>query len=233
MASVALVLIAGFALRASLVYDGFRRMFDRSTVEERVELFGAAARARLATHFGAAAVAYPPERFDLVGLKTERELRLYAPDADGTRRHVRTWPFTAASGVLGPKLREGDKQVPEGIYAIESLNPNSSYHLSLRLDYPNAFDRERGREDGRRHLGSDIMIHGRAASVGCIAVGDEAVEELFVLAADAGFADARVLISPFDFRAAPSAALPREPAWVSELYSRLRDELDAFPRPAP
>ena len=75
------------------------------------------------------------------------------------------YPILAASGVLGPKLREGDKQVPEGIYGAEALNPNSKFHLSIRLNYPNTFDRRMAQSDGRTQLGGDIMIHeiGRAS----------------------------------------------------------------------
>ena len=88
---------------------------------------------------------------------------------------MRTFPFQGFSGTLGPKLREGDGQIPEGLYRIEYLNPNSSYHLSLKIDYPNAFDREKGRSDGRERLGYDIFIHGKSVTVGCIPIGDEAI----------------------------------------------------------
>jgi murein L,D-transpeptidase YafK len=71
-----------------------------------------------------------------------------------------------ASGKAGPKLREGDGQVPEGIYRIDGLNPNSSYHLSLKLNYPNDFDLEQARTEGRTELGGDIFIHGKAVSIG-------------------------------------------------------------------
>jgi hypothetical protein len=202
--------------------------YTRGSVAERVARFGPAARARLTPYFEAAGVDYPPAHFYLLGFKAERELQLYVP-AEGGPRHVRTYPWTAASGELGPKLREGDRQVPEGLYGIESLNPNSRFHLSLRLDYPNAADRARAVADGRSNLGGDIMIHGGAASVGCIAVGDEAIEELFVLAADARLKQVQVLISPVDLRLAHDVALPREPAWVEGLYADMRQILSTFP----
>ena len=80
--------------------------------------------------------------------------------------------------MLGPKLREGDRQVPEGVYTIANMNPNSISHLSLALSYPNDFDRARAAEDGRADntLGGSIMIHGGSGSIGCMAVGDEAAE---------------------------------------------------------
>src|SRR5262249_37359770 len=131
---------------------------------------------------------------------------------------------------LGPKLREGDGQVPEGIYTIVYLNPDSIAHVSLALSYPNDDDRARAAEDGRDTLGGDIMIHGGSTSIGCLAMGDEAAEELFVLAADAGWEDAVVVLSPVDFRRhlLPLDCRAREP-WVDDLYIRLRVELARFP----
>ena len=80
------------------------------------------------------------------------------------------------------------RQVPDGLYRIDSLNPNSLYHLALHVDYPSADDRARAAQDGRRELGGAIMIHGGAGSDRCLAMGDEAAEDLFVRAG-AGRAD--------------------------------------------
>lgn len=90
---------------------------------------------------------------------------------------VRSWPICALSGTLGPKLAEGDLQVPEGFYSIVPgrLNPRSSYHLSMNVGYPNAYDRAHGR------TGSYIMIHGVCGSSGCLAMTDPIVEEVWVL----------------------------------------------------
>jgi len=131
----------------------------------------------------------------------------------------------AASGALGPKLLQGDRQVPEGVYRVLWLNPNSSYHLSMKLDYPNAFDRERARRDGRTDLGGDIFVHGRAVSIGCVALGDPAIEELFVLAADVGTARVQAVIAPRDLRV-PSARDPEIASpWAPELYRLVRREM--------
>src|SRR6185295_3156138 len=84
--------------------------------------------------------------------------------------------------------------------------------------------------DGRDALGGDIMIHGGTTSHGCLAIGDEAAEELFVLAVDAGWDDAVVVLSPVDFRKRVSPLDTRgQPAWVGDLYGRLRAELDGMP----
>ena len=139
----------------------------------------------------------------------------------------RVYPMTARSGALGPKLREGDGQIPEGLYRVESLNPNSLYHLSLRLDYPNDFDRARAAEDGRTALGGDIMVHGSDRSVGCIAVGDPAIEEIFCCAAAVGPSNVAVLIAPYDLRRGrqPSLEPASAPPWYPALLASLRDSL--------
>ena len=199
-------------------------------IADRVAQYGPAARARLAPFFAAAGIAYPPERFVLLGFKLERELHLLASGSGHDLTFIRSYRIQAMSGTLGPKLREGDGQVPEGIYTIVYLNPDSVAHLALALSYPNDYDRARAGEDGRDTLGGDIMIHGGSTSTGCLAMGDEAAEDLFVLAADTGFEQAVVVLSPVDFRtrALPGDYRPRAP-WVVDLYVRLRAALWEFP----
>lgn len=154
-------------------------------------------------------------------------LRAFAPGI--TRHFIKSYPILGASGVFGPKLREGDGQVPEGFYGIEYLNPNSSFHLSMKVAYPNADDREQAAKEGRTMLGGDIMIHGNTGSRGCLAMGDPAVEELFVLVARAGVKNVEVLISPVDFRQEAAEGLPKKfteisfPEWVAALHTRLRE----------
>ena len=122
--------------------------------------------------------------------------------------------------------------MPEGIYEIESLNPNSAYHVALRLNYPNAFDRAQAAKDGRTKLGGDLMIHGKSVSVGCIALGDEAAEDVFTLAAEVGIKNITVLCSPVDFRQHKEApAPPQAPAWAAELYRELAAKLSSLPTP--
>lgn len=83
---------------------------------------------------------------------------------------------------------------PEGVYVIEWLNPNSRYHLSMRVSYPNAWDRQEATRENRTQLGGDIMIHGSNASIGCLAMGDEAAEDLFILAARTGISHVDVIL---------------------------------------
>ena len=206
-----------------------RRVRGRSTVAQRVEQYGASARGRMAPWFEKAGVPYPPPRIVLLAVKDTRILKVYAPAADDRWRAVRSYPIHKASGRPGPKLREGDRQVPEGVYVIESLNPNSMFHLSLRLNYPNEFDRQRAQDDRRNGLGGDIFIHGGAASVGCLAMGDPAAEELFVLTTDVGRRNITVIITPVDFRARPTWQPPPQPPWVGRLYEQIRDAMAELP----
>jgi hypothetical protein len=219
------------ALAALLAAAAGEGIAGSATVAERLVQYGPAARARMRPSFEAAGVPYPPSRVVLVGLKAERRVELYGADAGGVPRFVGRYPIRAASGALGPKLRQGDFQVPEGIYRIELLNPDSAYHLSLRLDYPNAFDRRMARADGRTRLGGDIMIHGNAVSIGCLAMGDAVAEELFVLAADTGTRNVQVVLAPHDLRIRPAPRDPTLPSWIDQLYTRIRAALDALPRP--
>lgn len=234
---VALALAGGFLARYQLraFLTPIRvALMGRATVEDRVAEHGAAARTRLQPWFEAAGVPYPARSIVLVGFKQERMLHVYATSESGSARFIREYPVLAASGELGPKLAEGDRQVPEGLYRIESLNPNSRFHLSLRVDYPNQFDRARGHEEGRSQLGGDIMIHGASSSIGCLAIGDAAIEELFVLVADVGRENVSVILSPADLRTAslPESFQPSRP-WVPELYEQIRVALSALPPPPP
>ena len=203
-----------------------RTMTGDKTVSDRLTEFGNVVHARLEPRFREIGVAYPPRKLVLVGLKQERRLEIWVSDGSHDFRYLKTYPILAASGISGPKLKEGDRQVPEGLYKIESLNPNSRFHLALRVNYPNDFDKEHARSDGRTNLGGDIMIHGGAASIGCLAMGDPAAEDLFVLAAETGIKNISVILSPVDFRVRdlPSNS-PPSPNWTPELYGEIKKAL--------
>lgn len=108
--------------------------------------------------------------------KAEGELELWLPGGEGYSL-FKTYPICSFSGGLGPKLAEGDRQAPEGFYDVlpAAMNPFSSYHLSFNIGYPNAFDRSHHRTGGL------IMIHGSCVSIGCFAMTDAAIEEIYVL----------------------------------------------------
>lgn len=203
------------------------RLHVKKSVADRLSEFGEVVHERFAPRFNEIKVEYPPARMILAGLKQEKRLEVWVAGRENNFRLLKTYPILGASGTIGPKLVEGDGQVPEGFYKIESLNPNSAFHVALRVNYPNQFDRDKGKLDGRSKLGSDIMIHGNTCSVGCLAMGDEAAEELFVLAADTGIENIRVILSPVDFRQRElPLKIPPAPTWISELYADLRRELN-------
>ena len=198
------------------------------TVEDILQSYRVYATRKLAPYFAKAKVSYPPREVTFIALKQEMKLELWARGS-GEFRFIRDYHIQAASGVAGPKLRQGDRQVPEGIYRIVELNPNSHYHLSMKLNYPNEFDLLHARREGRSAPGSDILIHGKAASTGCLAMGDEAIEELFVLTAQVGAENVKVVIAPHDPRTYPLKADSEEdPEWTSELYSIISREIKAL-----
>ena len=129
--------------------------------------------------------------------KEERQLELFVRHRpSGKFQLFRTYKVAASSGGPGPKLLEDDGQVPEGFYFVPppAMNPNSQYHLSFNIGYPNKFDRAHGR------TGSAIMIHGNSVSIGCLAMTDGKIEEIYTLcdAAHAGGQEFfRVHIFPF------------------------------------
>jgi len=137
---------------------------------------------QVAALFSEAGVAWPPEQLYLRAFKHERELEVWAGSKTGPLVKVKTYPFCAASGDLGPKRREGDLQVPEGFYTIDLFNPKSSYHLSMRVSYPNAADRFQ--QVAGVPLGGDIYVHGDCVSIGCIAIEDGPIEELYLITLD-------------------------------------------------
>jgi len=190
------------------------------SVEEVVSRLRPQLRPRLVERFKAARAAYPPPQLTLIAYKQERRLEVWAPGETGWVRVLR-YPILAASGERGPKLRAGDYQVPEGVYSLTGLNPSSKYHLSIRVGYPNANDLVWASRDKRSDLGGDIYIHGKDVSRGCIAIGDERIEELFTLLAEAGVARAKLIIAPNR----RLRDLPSEPTWVAQLYGGVRRAL--------
>lgn len=132
--------------------------------------------------------------------KQESELEVWKQDASGKMALLRTYPMCRWSGQLGPKVREGDRQVPEGFYSISTgqMNPNSNFYLSFNVGYPNAVDRQLGR------TGSHIMVHGDCSSMGCFAMTDGQIADIYALTREA-FAGGQssVQLHSFPFRMTP------------------------------
>lgn len=173
---------------------------------------------------------YPVSRLAILVLKKTKRLEVYAKNT-GRWKYIRSYPVLAASGHAGPKLREGDYQVPEGVYHIVGLNPESRFDLSMRLNYPNQIDRQHARQDGRQHLGGEIYIHGDQRSVGCVAIGDKAIEQLFPLVYETGIENVTVIIAPNDLRYKIPHYRSGQPRWLPSLYVELLNHLEPFPLP--
>ena len=205
----------------SLWHPIYSKVAGKQTVEEVYQKYGIQAEKRLAPHFEKANVPYPPSKITLIGLKEESFLEVWA-----SNKLIKTYPFTAFSGKLGPKLKQGDRQIPEGIYDIELLHPNSSYHLSLKVSYPNEFDQEIAPQEGRVNLGGDIFIHGKSVTIGCIPIGDEAIEDLFTLVYKVGKENVELIIAPFDFRLYPDRSIKSDLPWLESKYNRIKKAMN-------
>ncbi|MCG8426743.1 MAG: hypothetical protein MI754_05220 [Chromatiales bacterium] len=228
---VIITLLAGaviYVYGRSIWVPVYQKIVGKKTVADVVSQYGENSRLRLKPFFDAAGVQYPPKAVTLLGIKDTEELELWADTSTG-HIFIRSYPIQALSGISGPKLSEGDRQVPEGFYSIEGLNPNSLYHLSMKLNYPNAFDKKHAAIEGRDNPGTNIFIHGKALSVGCLAMGDAAIEELFILAADVGYANIKVVITPSDPRIQP-LSLNVNPQWLPTLYQQLNEHFQHYKR---
>jgi murein L,D-transpeptidase YafK len=141
------------------------------------------ARPRINRLYAARNIRHPAAEVFVRVFKRDRELEVWVRPVDSSRfQLLKMYGICALAGKPGPKRRQGDAQVPEGFYHIDLFNPNSSYHLSLRVDYPNAHD-EAVNPGGR--LGGDIYIHGGCRSDGCLAMTDEGIEDLYWLGIEA------------------------------------------------
>ena len=183
---------------------------------------------KLHRHLADANFVIYPKNLTLIGLKNERILEVWT-EKHGKKIHLVSYPFTAFSGILGPKFKEGDRQIPEGIYKIGYLNPKSKYHLSMNINYPNDFDKRMAKKEKRTNLGSAIMIHGKAVTIGCIPIGDNNIEELYFLAEKVGRKNIKVILSPVDFRKTKvNITKNNKHPWLKELYAKIKKEMKPF-----
>src|SRR3569623_1492248 len=132
--------------------------------------------------------------------KQESELEVWKQDRTGHFALLKTYPICRWSGDLGPKIREGDRQTPEGFYSITpgQMNPASAYYLSFNMGYPNAYDRAWGR------TGSQLMVHGDCSSRGCYAMPDEQIAEIYSLGRESFFGGQKAFqLQAYPFKMTP------------------------------
>jgi len=175
---------------------------------------------------------YPPHEIIIVAYKNERILELWAKSENlGAFKLVKKYKFTAFCGSLGPKRKRGDLQIPEGFYHIDHFNPLSNFHLSMKINYPNRSDTILGY---RTNLGGEIRIHGSFVTIGCIPIGDEAIEELYIVGVDtksAGQENIPVYIFPLRMDSLSMATLSEiasEDAVLLSFWQNLKQGYDIF-----
>jgi murein L,D-transpeptidase YafK len=157
--------------------------------------------------------------------KEESELEVWKQRDDGRFYHFKTYPICNWSGELGPKVKHGDRQAPEGFYTVtrEQMNPDSKYHLAVNLGYPNAFDRS------QRRTGEFLMIHGKCKSAGCYAMTDALIEEIYGIARESflgGHDSFQVHAFPFRMSAENLARHARHEAYP--FWKTLKEGYDYF-----
>lgn len=143
-------------------------------------------------------LSWPPKEIYIRNFKAELDLEIWVLEEEGFR-FFKEYEVCVGSGTLGPKLRQGDKQVPEGFYTIDRFNPASNFWLSLGINYPNKVDLIRSKDEDP---GGDIFIHGDCVTIGCMPMTDDIIKEIYVLAVLAknnGQEEIHVDIFPYKF----------------------------------
>ncbi len=211
------------------IIDLFFSLKEKQTIESVVEKYISKVKASLKNDFEKNNLSLDDFEMGILAFKKEQLLEIYVRKNETENwKLLKKYNFTAFSGEIGPKLNNGDNQIPEGIYQMEYLNPNSRFHLSIKVSYPNSFDLEKAKLDKRTDLGGDIMIHGKSATIGCIPVGDKNIEEIFILATKAKNKNFPIIIAPHDFRTNKTFPEIVGISWDNELYKKISDELNNF-----
>ncbi len=176
---VLILLLTGSVVAAQNVFNGVQKPAYKASAAMQMQKLEDS----LKKQFEQQKLNWPPQSLYVRSFKYDRQLEVWVKD-DSVRPYklFKTYKVCMQSGTMGPKRMEGDYQVPEGFYHINEFNPNSNYHLSLGLNYPNASDRILS--DSVRP-GSAIYIHGNCVSTGCIAINDMPIEELYIIASNA------------------------------------------------
>ena len=157
--------------------------------------------------------------------KQESELEIWKEDKNGRFALLRTYPICRWSGELGPKIKQGDRQAPEGFYTITPglMNPNSQYYLAINTGFPNAYDRANGR------TGAFLMIHGDCSSAGCYAMTDEQVAEIYALARESFFGGQKSFqIQAYPFRMTPLNMAKHRNSPHTAFWKMLKQGYDHF-----
>lgn len=188
------------------------------TVPQAIDQYGPQTRKILSRQCKLAGITYPPKRLTLIGLKHEKKLLLFGGDKQ--MKLIGSYPLVSYSGVIGPKLKEGDQQIPEGIYHITGFQAYSM--LCLNVDYPNELDRKNAKADHRTKLGGDILVHGGSQSTGCLVISNDDMEQVFVAVHDVGRKNTELIIAPCNLtQTQPAIDWKTQPKWLRDLYKTI------------
>lgn len=202
--SVALILLFACSQPTNMA----EQLASQPTLEERLQ---------------ACSITSSEMRVFMRAFKSEEVLELWASNGTAPYQLIQSYAFCVNSGTLGPKRKEGDKQIPEGCYFINRFNPNSKFHLSLGINYPNEVDLMHADTE---HPGSDIFIHGGCASVGCISITDEKIEEVFALCKKAKEnGQSKIQVHLFPFRMSEDLLSQQLQCDENHLFSSLWNQL--------
>lgn len=183
-------------------------------------------RSALRTDLASAGFALGNEAYVRI-FKREHLLEVWMKSDAGRFELFRSYEICKYSGALGPKIAEGDRQAPEGFYRVAraQLNPNSRHHLAFNIGFPNALDKELGR------TGSFLMVHGGCTSIGCYAMTDEQVDEIYaVVEAALDHGQREVDVSIFPFRMTETALQATSESKWSPFWRNLKEGFDLFER---
>ena len=208
---ILLLILAGAAMTGYVAYHGFN---DDGVFE---------ARRTLPTRLAAKELRQGQPVYLRI-FKQEAILELWMQGDQGWRL-FQSYPICRFSGDLGPKLKHGDRQAPEGFYQVTSaqLNPNSRHHLSFNLGFPNEYDRAHGR------TGSFLMVHGGCTSIGCYAMTDPAVDDIYGLVSAALRNGQRnVDVHAFPFRMTETNMARHAPSRWIDFWRDLKAGYDLF-----
>ena len=166
----------------------------------------------------------------LRAFKMEGEFEVWVRDRKSTSTKftlIKTYSIWKSSGTLGPKRKEGDGQVPEGLYNISSYNPNSAYHLGMLVNYPNKSDIIRS---DKNSPGGQIMVHGDCVTIGCIPLTDEYIKEVYILCLESSKAgkNVRIDIFPCHFNKENNKYLSKFPNKTQQFWNELRPAYNKF-----
>lgn len=163
--------------------------------------------------------------------KKEQKFEVWAKNkGENAFKLIKTYNFCASTGMLGPKRRSGDRQMPEGFYTIDAFNPISNYYLSFRVSYPNVSDKKFA---DALNPGDNIFVHGSCITIGCIPVGDENIKEIYLLAVRAKGGEQEIPMHIFPNKMTDENYASLQSEFVSEpilleFWSWLKPVFDAF-----